>query len=90
MSCYMQHEASEKCFLMDLKTHTVKHCEIVLHISIRTVLLHLLNNLTKRLDLQCNNLMCLNISASLLLLLLNICPKYLIKSVYEISIELKC
>ena len=32
--------------------------------SIRTVLLHLLNSLTKRFDLQYNNLICLNISAS--------------------------
>ena len=53
-------------------------------------MLHLLNSLTKRFDLQYNNLICLNISASSLLLLLNIYPKYLMESVYEIGIELIC
>ena len=60
----------------------------------RTLLVHLLNNLTKltkRLDLQYNNLICLNISASSLLLLLNLTqPSCLIMSVYKMGKELIC
>ena len=43
-----------------------------------------------RFDLQYNSLICLNISVASLLLLLNIYPRYLIKSVYDIDKELKC
>ena len=40
----------------------------------RTILLHLLNSLTKRFDLQYNNIICLNISASSLLLFTKYIP----------------
>ena len=42
----------------------------------------------KRLHLHYNSLICLKISASSLLLLLNVYSKYLIESVYAIGIEL--
>ena len=56
----------------------------------RTFWLHLLNILINLFDLQYGNLICLNISASSLLSLVNIYPKYFIESVYEIGKWLIC
>ena len=44
-------------------------------------------NILSRFNLQYNSLICLNISVSSLLLLLNIYHRYLIESVYEIDKE---
>ena len=59
----------------------------LLHNSSNTGLLHLLNSLTKRLDLQYNILICFKISESSQLLLVKIKPKYLIESAYKIGNE---
>ena len=56
----------------------------------RTFWLRLLNILINLFDLQYSNLICLNISASSLLSLLNIYPRYFIESVYEIGKWLIC
>ena len=56
----------------------------------RSFYLHLSNILINLFDLQYSNLICLNISASSLLSLLNIYPRYFIESVYEISKWLIC
>ena len=54
--------------------------------SSNTGLLHLLNSLTKRLDLQYNILICFKISASSQLLLVKVKTSYLIESVYIIHV----
>ena len=51
----------------------------------RTFWLHLLNILINLFDLQYSNLICLYISASSPLSLVNIYPRYFIESVYEIG-----
>ena len=56
----------------------------------RTFWLLLLNILINVFDLQYSDLICLNISASSLLSLLNIYPRYFIESVYEIGKWLIC
>ena len=56
----------------------------------RTFSLRLLNIVINLFDLQYGNIICLNISASSLLSLLNIYPNYFIESVYEIGKWLIC
>ena len=57
----------------------------ILHNSISTIMLHLLNILKSPPYLQYSSLLCLNISVSSLLLKLNMYPRNLLESVYEID-----
>ena len=70
---------------MCLEIKTVEYGAEALHISSNTGLLHLIDVLHNRLDLQHNNLICFKIFAPSQLLRVEVEPKYFIESAYAIG-----